>query len=177
MIRREFIAGLGGAAAWPLAGHAQQRSVPVIGYLDLASDPPTNEDPFFQGLTQAGYVGGQNLAIAFRGANFRPSVFPQLAADLVASNVAVIVTAGSPYAAIAAKAATTTTPIVFLLNEDPIVYGLVASFNRPGGNVTGVTLLTAELMPKRLSFLLELAPKRPRSVISVLQTLQLPRPG
>jgi putative tryptophan/tyrosine transport system substrate-binding protein len=157
--RREFIAGLGGAAVWPLTTRAQHATIPVIGYLDLGSDPPTNGDPFFQGLTQAGYVGGQNLAIAFRGANFRPSVFPQLAADLVASNVAVIVTVGSPYAAIAAKAATPTTPIVFLLNEDPIVYGLVASFNRPGGNVTGVTLLTAELMPKRLSFLLELAPQ------------------
>jgi putative ABC transport system substrate-binding protein len=97
--------------------------------------------------------------IEFRGSNFNPSLLPQLAVDLVARKVDVIVTIGSPYAAIAAKAATSTTPIVFMLTEDPIEYGLVASFNRPGGNVTGVTFLTAELMPKRLNLLLELVPQ------------------
>ena len=154
MRRRDFIAGLG-SAAWPLVARAQQSGVPVVGFLSLALDPPPpNRSAFFQGLAQAGYVAGQNVAIAFRGANFEPSVFPRLAADLVASNVAVIVTAGSPYAAVAAKAATSTTPIVFMLSEDPIEYGLVASFNRPGGNVTGVTFLIAGLMPKRLNLLL-----------------------
>jgi putative ABC transport system substrate-binding protein len=166
MRRREFIAGLGAAASptiWPLAARAQQQAMPVIGYLDLATNPPNPNQlyggAFLQGLAQAGYVPGRNLAIEFRGANFNPSVLPRLAADLVARKVAVIVTIGGPEAAVAAKAATSTTPIVFMLNEDPIEYGLVASFNRPGGNVTGVTFLTAELAGKRLNLLLELVPQ------------------
>jgi putative tryptophan/tyrosine transport system substrate-binding protein len=114
---------------------------------------------FLQGLAQAGYVPGRNLTIEFRGANFNDSVLPRLAADLVARKVDVIVTLGSPYAAVAAKAATSTIPIVFMLDEDPFDYGLVASFNRPGGNVTGVTFLTADLMGKRLNLLLELVPQ------------------
>jgi putative tryptophan/tyrosine transport system substrate-binding protein len=162
MRRREFMAGLS-AAAWPIAAWAQQQSLPVIGYLDLISNPPSPNGlysgAFLQGLGQAGYVPDRNLAIEFRGANFQNSILPRLAADLVARKVAVIVTAGSPDAAVAAKAATSTTPIVFMLDEDPIEYGLVASFNRPGGNVTGVTFFTAELMPKRLNLLLELVPQ------------------
>jgi putative tryptophan/tyrosine transport system substrate-binding protein len=162
MRRRQFITLLGGAAAWPLAAHAQQPAMPVIGYLSLAPGPPNYglyDAPFLEGLAQAGYVFGRNLAIEFRHANFQGSILPRLAADLVARKVAVIVTIGGAGVAVAAKAATSTIPIVFMLDEDPIEYGLVASFNRPGGNVTGVTFLTAELMGKRLNVLLELAPQ------------------
>jgi putative ABC transport system substrate-binding protein len=156
--RREFIAGLGGAAAWPLAVGAQRPTMPVMGYIAYDRTPPTSPGnrPFLEGLAQTGYVPGRNLAIEFRGANFQNSMLPRLAADLVAHNVSVIVTAGGVSVTLAAKAATSTTPIVFMLSEDPIEYGLVASFNRPGGNVTGVTFLTAELMPKRLNLLVEL---------------------
>jgi putative ABC transport system substrate-binding protein len=161
--RREFIAGLGGAAAWPLAASAQQRASPVIGWLAYGPIPPDSpggiNGAFLDGLAQAGYVLGRNLTIEFRPANFQNSILPRLAADLVARKVAVIVTVGSPSAALAAKAATSTIPIVFMLDEDPIEYGLITSFNRPGGNVTGVTLLTAELMGKRLNLLLLLAPQ------------------
>jgi putative ABC transport system substrate-binding protein len=158
--RRTFIAALGGAAAWPLMARAQQPGVPVIGYLALGSPSPNAlyGGPFLQGLAQAGYVPGRNVVIEFRGANFNNSVLPRLAADLVAQKVAVIVTTGSPYAAVAAKAATATTPIVFMIGDDPLEYALVASINRPGGNVTGVTLLSSELMGKRLNLLLELVP-------------------
>jgi putative ABC transport system substrate-binding protein len=161
--RREFLAAVGGAASWPLAAGAQQPAMPVIGFLGLAPDPNPSNFPagraFLEGLAQAGYVPGRNLAIEFRGANFQHSILPRLAADLVARKVAVIVTSGSPYVAVAAKAATATTPIVFMIAENPVEYGLVASFNRPGGNVTGVTLLIAELMGKRLNLLLELVPQ------------------
>jgi len=162
MLRREFIAGLGSAAVWPLAARAQQSAMPVIGYLNLAGGSLNTNiygRAFLEGLAQAGYVPGRNLAIEIRGANFQASILPRLAADLVARNVAVIVTIGGPEVAGAAKAATTTTPIVFMLDEDPIEYGLVASYNRPGGNVTGVTFLTAELMGKRLNLLLLLLPQ------------------
>jgi putative tryptophan/tyrosine transport system substrate-binding protein len=155
MRRREFMAGLGSAAAWPLTARAQQPAIPVMGYLAYGQKPTSPGNPFLEGLAQAGYVPGRNLAIEFRGANFQNSILPRLAADLVARKVAVIVTIGSASAAVAAKAATSTTPIVFMLDEDPIEYGLVASFNRPGGNVTGVTFLTAELAAKRLNLLLE----------------------
>jgi putative ABC transport system substrate-binding protein len=163
--RREFIAGIGGAAAWPLAARTQQPPIPVIGYLNSAGGPPNTHlygQAFLEGLAQAGYVPGRNLAIEIRGANFQPSILPRLAADLVARKVAVIVTIGGPEVAVAAKAATSTIPVVFMLDEDPIEYGLVASFNRPGGNVTGVTFLTAELMGKRLNVLLELVPQATR---------------
>jgi putative tryptophan/tyrosine transport system substrate-binding protein len=160
MKRREFIAGLGSAAVWPVvAAHAQQAAVPMIGYLAIGRPPIAPDRSFLEGLAQVGYVPGRNLAIEFRGANFQNSILPRLAADLVARKVGVIVTGGSPYVAVAAKAATATIPIVFMLHEDPIEYGLVASLNRPGGNVTGVTFFTAELMPKRLNLLLELVPQ------------------
>jgi putative tryptophan/tyrosine transport system substrate-binding protein len=156
----------------------------VIGYLDLASYPPDPKQlyggAFLQGLARAGYVPGRNLTIEFRGANFDGSVLPGLAADLVASNVAVIVTIGGPRVAVAVKAATSTTPIVFMLDEDPIEYGLVASLNRPGGNVTGVTFFTAELMPKRLNLLLELVPQATRVGYLCPRSdtpLRPPRPG
>jgi putative ABC transport system substrate-binding protein len=137
--------------------------MPVIGFLGLDSTPPNPHQlyggAFLQGLAQAGYVPGRNLVIEFRGANFNSSVLPRLAADLVAHKVAVIVTVGGTGPAVAAKAATSTTPIIFMVDEDPIEYGLVTSLNRPGGNVTGVTFFTAQLMPKRLSLLLELVPR------------------
>jgi putative ABC transport system substrate-binding protein len=157
MRRREFIAGLCGAAAWPLAARAQQLAMPVMGYLYYGRSSPNAQlnRPFLEGLAQTGYVPGRNLAIEFRQANFQSSILPRLAADLVAREVTVIVTEGSADAAVAAKAATSRTPIVFMLSEDPIEYALVASFNRPGGNVTGVTFLSAELMPKRLNLILE----------------------
>ena len=161
MRRREFITMLGGAAAaWPIATRAQQPAIQVLGCLAYGRVLPTVPGrPFFEGLAQAGYVPGRNLAIEFREANFQNSILPQLAADLVARKVAVIYTFGAPSAAVAAKAATSTTPIVFMIAEDPIEYGLVDSFNRPGGNVTGVTLLAAELVPKRLNLLLQLVPQ------------------
>jgi putative ABC transport system substrate-binding protein len=160
--RREFIVALGGAAAvWPLTARAQQPAMPVIGYLDFAPNPPNSPRgrAFLEGLAQSGYVPGRNLAIEFRGAEFQDSILRRHAADLVALKVAVIVTIGSQSAAIAAKAATSTTPIVFILDEDPIEYGLVASLNQPGGNVTGVTFLTTEVAAKRLNLLLELVPQ------------------
>jgi putative ABC transport system substrate-binding protein len=156
MRRRAFIAGLGGAAMWPLVARAQQPAVSVIGHLDLAQTPLTSVRPFLVGLARTGYVPGRNLAIEFRGANLEVSSLPRLAADLVAHGVDVIVTTGGVSPTLAAKAATSTTPIVFMSSEDPVEYGLVASLNRPGGNVTGVTFLTSELMPKRLNLLLEL---------------------
>ena len=160
MRRREFITLLGGAAAWPLAARAQQPGMPAIGFLDLGSSTSNALPPAFRrGLAEAGYVPGRNLAIEFRSANFQNSLLPQLAADLVRRHVAVIVTTGSPYAARAAKDATSTIPIVFVVAEDPVKYGLVASFNRPGGNVTGVSFLTTELVGKRLNLLLELVPQ------------------
>ena len=156
MKRREFIAG---AVAWPVAARGQQAGVPVIGRLDFGS--PRTPDPFSlsQGLAEAGFVPGRNVAIESRWANLQQPLLPQLAAELVSRQVAVIVTSGSPYAAVAAKAATSTIPIVFMLSsgDDPIKYGLVASFNRPGGNVTGVS--APGLAGKQLNLLLELVPQ------------------
>ena len=168
--RREFIAGLSGAAAWPLAARAQQPAMPVIGSLQAvqavgSADPqaPISESSsagaaFLQGLAEAGYIPRRNVAVEIRRADTL-SVLPQLAADLVARKVSVIVTSGSPYAAVAAKAATSTIPIVFFVGGDPTEFGLVASFNRPGGNVTGVTFRTTELAGKRLNLLVELVPQ------------------
>src|SRR6516162_9447656 len=150
--RREFMALLGGAAAaWPPAARAQQQQpgMSVIGFLGLGSSTSNAPPPqFHQRLAEAGYVPGRNLAIEFRWANFHNSLLPRLAADLVRRQVAVIITTGSPYAARAAKDATSTIPIVFVVAEDPVKYGLVASFNRPGGNITGVSFLATELAGK-----------------------------
>jgi ABC-type uncharacterized transport system substrate-binding protein len=157
MKRREFITLLGSATlAWPLAVRAQQPKVPVIGWLALAQFGLSNA--FRQGLAEAGYVEGHNVAIEFRVTN-QPSLLPGLAADLVSREVAVIVANGSPSAALAAKAATSTIPIVFISPDDPRKYRLVASLNRPESNVTGINFLVAELTGKRLQLLSELVPQ------------------
>ena len=156
--RRQFIAGLGSAAAWPIAARAQQATMPVIGYLSPQSVEDKNRIvPFRQGLKETGYVEGQNVAVEYRFAENQYDRLPALAADLVSRHVAAIVANGVPVA-LAAKAATTTIPIVFVTGFDPVASGLVASLNRPGANLTGHVGLTAELTPKRLQLLRALIP-------------------
>ena len=159
MKRREFIAVLGGAAAWPVNARAQPSAMPVIGY--LGSETPdlfvSRLRAFRQGLSETGYVEGRNVAIEYRWAQGHIDRFPALAADLTRQAVAVIAAAGTQAAA-AAKAATTTIPIVFNSGTDPVENGLVASLNRPGGNLTGVSNLNVALEPKRLELMRELLP-------------------
>jgi len=163
MRRRELIAGLG-AAAWPLAARAQQAALPVIGWLSSQSaddDHKYNIVAFLQGLKEAGFVEGQNVAVEYRYAENQFDRLPALAADLIRRRVAVIV-AVSLDPALVAKATTVTTPIVFSTGSDPVAMGLVASLNRPGANVTGIAALAAELSPKQLQLLREVVPDASR---------------
>ena len=163
MKRREFIAGLAGAAALPLVARAQQAAVPVIGFLhsDFPDQFTDRLRYFSQGLSEMGYVEGRNVAIEYRWAENQYDRLPALAADLIRRRAAVIVAGGTP-AALAAKAATTTIPIVFGTAADPVALGLVASLNRPGANVTGNAFLGSELLPKQLQLLRELIPNAAR---------------
>jgi ABC-type uncharacterized transport system substrate-binding protein len=161
--RREFITLLGGAAVWPLAARGQQPTMPVIGFLHPGSGDANASRlrGFERGLKEAGYVEGENVAVVYRFAENQVDLLPELAADLVRRRVTVIVST-TGRAPLVAKAATATIPIVFSVSEDPVKLGLVASLARPGGNLTGVNFLNAELTTKRLEFLRQLTPAAAR---------------
>jgi putative ABC transport system substrate-binding protein len=166
--RREFIGVLGGAAAWPIAARAQQAGMPVIGFLSSRSSHESGHliAGFSRGLAEIGYADGQNVRIEYRWAEGQYDRLPAVAAELVARAVSLLVAAGGDPTALAAKAQTSIIPIIFTLGSDPIKLGLVASYNRPGGNVSGISTLVNMLEPKRLGLLRELVPQA--TVIGIL---------
>jgi putative tryptophan/tyrosine transport system substrate-binding protein len=159
MRRREFIAGVGSAAAWPLVARAQQPAMPVVGFLNATSPDAYRLRAFHQGLKEAGFVEGENVAFEYRWADSQLDRLPMLTAELVRRQVTLIVAGGGFQSALAAKTETKSIPVLFIAAEDPVKLGLVTSLAKPDGNLTGVNILLAEVVAKRLELLRELLPK------------------